>query len=81
MKTIAGVRGAYKMLGKERGNKIAYLDGFGFILKQPERPHPKLVHWWLLVHSSPFSQQGQIYSDPPLQFMQRLKPIVNSRWD
>ncbi len=21
--------------------------------KQPQRAHPQLVHWWLLVHSSP----------------------------
>ncbi len=23
--------------------------------KQLQRPHPQLVHWWLLVHSSPKS--------------------------
>jgi hypothetical protein len=25
---------------------------FGSSPKQLEQPHPKLVHWWLLVHSS-----------------------------
>jgi hypothetical protein len=27
---------------------------FGSSPKQLELPHPELVHWWLLVHSSPF---------------------------
>jgi hypothetical protein len=31
---------------------MPYLDVFGFIPKRLERPHPELVHWWLLVHSS-----------------------------
>ncbi len=25
---------------------------FWFIPKRLQRPHPQLVHWWLLVHSS-----------------------------
>ncbi len=27
---------------------------FGSSPKQLQRPHPQLVHWWLLVHSSPW---------------------------
>ncbi len=27
--------------------------GFWFIPKRLQRPHPQLMHWWLLVHSSP----------------------------
>ncbi len=34
--------------------KITYLDGFRFISKWHEQPHPKLVHWMLLNHSNPF---------------------------
>jgi hypothetical protein len=26
---------------------------FWFIPKRLERPHPELVHWWQLFHSSP----------------------------
>jgi hypothetical protein len=26
---------------------------FWFIPKRLQGPHPQLVHWWLLVHSSP----------------------------
>jgi hypothetical protein len=31
---------------------MPYLDVLGFVPKWLERPHAKLVHWWLLVHSS-----------------------------
>jgi hypothetical protein len=34
---------------------------FWFILKQLGRPHPELVDWWLLVHSSPlYVSVGQL---------------------
>jgi len=39
-------KGAEKSLGRERGCV------FGSSPKWLKRPHPKLVHWWLLVHSS-----------------------------
>jgi hypothetical protein len=44
-------------LGQRRGLKNPWAgeeDGvFGSSPKQLERPHPELVHWWLLVHSNP----------------------------
>jgi hypothetical protein len=40
-------QGAEKSMGKGKG----YV--FGSSPKQLELPHPQLVHWWLLVHSSP----------------------------
>jgi len=36
-----------KSLGRGRGCV------FDSSPKQLEQPHPELVHWWLLVHSSP----------------------------
>ncbi len=46
-----------KILGQRRGLKNPWAgeeDGvFGSSPKQLERPHPELVHWWLLVHSNP----------------------------
>jgi len=39
-------KGAEKSLGRGRGCV------FGSSLKRLKRPHPELVHWWLLVHSS-----------------------------
>jgi len=40
-------KGAEKSLSRGRGCV------FGSSPKELERPHPELVHWWLLVHSSP----------------------------
>jgi len=37
-------KGAEKSLGRGRGCV------FGSSPKQLERPHPKLVHWWSLIH-------------------------------
>jgi len=39
-------KGAKKSLGKARGCV------FGSSSKRLEWPHPELVHWWLLFHSS-----------------------------
>jgi hypothetical protein len=52
MKKIAGVRGAYRMLGREGENKNCLLGWVWVHPKRPERPHPELVHRRLLVHSS-----------------------------
>jgi hypothetical protein len=43
---VGAEKGAEKSLGRGRGCV------FGSSPKQLERPHPKLVRWWLLVHSS-----------------------------
>jgi len=40
-------RGAEKSLGKRKGCVLSSSP------KWLELPHPELVHWWLLVHSSP----------------------------
>jgi hypothetical protein len=48
-----GKEGAKKSLGRGRG----YV--FGSSPKQLKRPHPELVHWWLLVHSSRESWLGE----------------------
>jgi len=39
-------KGAEESLGRGRGCV------FGSTPKWLEQPHPELVHWWLLVHSS-----------------------------
>ncbi len=39
-------KGAEKSLGRGRGC-VFYSSP-----KRLEQPHPELVHWWLLVHSS-----------------------------
>jgi len=43
-------------LGQKRGLKNSLGRGrgcvFGSSPKQLEWPHPELMHWWLLVHSS-----------------------------
>jgi hypothetical protein len=45
-----------KLWGKEKVEKPKTLGrggcAFGSSPKQLKRPHPQLVHWWLLVHSS-----------------------------
>jgi len=43
---------AEKSLG--RGRRCV----FGSSPKQLERLHPELVHWWLLVHSSPITSNA-----------------------
>jgi hypothetical protein len=45
--------------GAEKRWKKIYICGqggwdFRSSGKQPQRAHPQLVHWWLLVHSSRF---------------------------
>ncbi len=50
-----------KFWGKERAKKsLGRGKGcvFGSSPKQLEQPHPELVHWWLLVHSSPMNPLG-----------------------
>ncbi len=46
-KIFGAEKGAEKSLGRGKGCV------FGSSPKRFERPHPGLVHWWLLVHSSP----------------------------
>jgi hypothetical protein len=46
-KKFGAEKGAEKFLGRRKGCV------FGSSPKWHERPHPELVHWWLLVHSSP----------------------------
>jgi hypothetical protein len=52
-----GSRSEGKILGQRRGLKNPFGKGrgcvFGSSPKWLEWPHPELVHWWLLVHSSP----------------------------
>ncbi len=41
-------------MGQRRGEKKKHLGQGGCSsAKRAERAHPQLVHWWLLVHSSP----------------------------
>jgi hypothetical protein len=47
-KSLGQGKRAEKTLGKGRGCVL------GSSSKWLEQPHPELVHWWLLVHSSPF---------------------------
>ncbi len=41
----------------EKGAEKPLRRGTGYVFgsspKRLEQPHPELVHWWLLVHSSP----------------------------
>jgi hypothetical protein len=42
-------------VGQRRGEKKKHLGQGGCSsAKRAERAHPQLVHWWLLVHSSPY---------------------------
>jgi hypothetical protein len=45
------------MLGQRRGTEKSLGKGIGCVFgsspKLLERPHPELLHWWLLVYSSP----------------------------
>ncbi len=41
-------------MGQRRGEKKKHLGQGGCSsAKRAERAHPQLVHWWLLIHSSP----------------------------
>jgi hypothetical protein len=65
-------------------------DGFfGSSAKRLEQLHPQLMHWWLLVHSSPFLQVHKVaalftshsnlhnYAEPNQQHMlDFLHPIL-----
>ncbi len=57
------VGGKEKFWGRKKvENKIKFRQGgcvFGSSPKRLERPHPQLVHWWLLIHSS----QGRTLSN------------------
>ncbi len=47
--------GGGKILGQRRGEKKKSGQGgwdFRSSEKRPQRAHPQLVHWWLLIHSS-----------------------------
>jgi hypothetical protein len=46
-KKFGAKKGAEKSLGRRKGCVL------GSCPKQLERPHPELVHFWLLVHFSP----------------------------
>jgi hypothetical protein len=43
--------------GAEKRAEKSLGRGRGCVFRSsPEQPHPELVHWWLLVHSSPHCQ-------------------------
>jgi len=56
-------------VGQRRGEKKKHLGQGGCSsAKRAERAHPQLVHWWLLIHSSPGSDSREsifVNSDPP----------------
>jgi hypothetical protein len=42
---------------------------FGSSSKQLQRPHHQLVHWWLLVHSSPWTLSTYVLSVQQCTFL------------
>jgi hypothetical protein len=61
------------------------VDAFGFIPKRLERPHPELVHWWLLVHSRPDSEPANrfvtlICPEPINRFITLICPEPANRF-
>ncbi len=53
--------------------------------KRLDRPHPELVHWWLLVHSSPDSEQANrfvtlICPEPINRFITLICPEPANRF-